>query len=68
MTHRLLILLIAAICGLWGCATDGSDRVVERPVVRYATTNMLTIDRVELSDTATVVRFTAHIRPGWWVK
>ena len=68
MTHRLLILLIAAICGLWGCATDGSDRVVERPVVRYATTNMLTIDRVELSDTATVVRFTAHFRPGWWVK
>ena len=68
MTHRLLILLIAAICGLWGCATGGSDRVVERPVVRYATTNMLTIDRVELSDTATVVRFTAHFRPGWWVK
>lgn len=42
-------------------------RVIVRPSVTYANSTHIKIESIELSDSATVIHFSAHYRPGWWV-
>lgn len=56
----ITLLAVAAVAGL-------SARVIKNPAVTYANSTHIKIESIELSDTATVMRFSAHYRPGWWV-
>lgn len=61
------VMCLLAAC-MWGCSGSTDRRVVERPVVSFATTGSISIDRVELTDSATILYFSAHYRPGWWIR
>lgn len=55
------LLLVLAV------AVSATARVLVRPSVTYANSTHIKIESIELSDTVTVMRFSAHYRPGWWV-
>ena len=58
---------IAAIAmALHSCAEK--DRVVEYPMVDFYTTETLDISRIELTDTATVLHFSAVYLPKFWIR
>ncbi len=57
------ILLLTAVVA----AMPLASRVLMHPAVTYANSTHIDIERIELSDTATVIHFSAHYRPGWWV-
>lgn len=44
------------------------SRVVDYPFISYANTDILDIARVELCDTATIVRFDARYIPKYWIR
>lgn len=58
----ILITLLAAL------SANARTKSVERPV--YVVTNQTTLDieKVELTDSATRVTFSAKFRPGWWIQ
>lgn len=43
------------------------SRVVDYPFISYANTDILDITRVEMCDTATIVRFDANYIPKYWI-
>lgn len=55
------------LAGLSMALLTSNARIITKPVVSYSMTNMLRIDSMELIDTATIIHFSAHHRPGWWV-
>lgn len=65
MRTALLCFLLLACC-LTGAAAK--DRVVERPAFAAATTRTIEIERVALSDTATVLDIHAYNKPGYWIR
>lgn len=61
--HILLILLLI----LLGQAGIAQPRVIKSPKVEAATQPNVIIDRISLSDTATVLDFTVSSTPGQWI-
>ncbi|MDE6334382.1 MAG: hypothetical protein K2L77_07020, partial [Muribaculaceae bacterium] len=55
----LLLVIVAAM--------TMAARIIVRPSVTYANSTHIKIESIELSDSATVIHFSAHYRPGWWV-
>lgn len=53
--------LLLSECLLFGCAPR--ERVVENPLIEASNTMTLDIPRVELTDSATVLRMQAYFRP-----
>lgn len=47
---------------------SAESRIVDYPIISYANTNILDVARVELTDTATVVKFDARFRPKYWIQ
>ena len=61
-----MAIVAAALCTLTARAKN--PRVIENPeCIANSTDNTLTVTRVELSDTATVISFHATYKPGWWI-
>lgn len=44
------------------------NKVIENPQFETRASSVLTIERIELSDTATRIDFHAIFRPQWWIK
>ncbi len=64
---RTGLLVIMALMTL--AAVAKNVRVIDKPeVVLNGVAGTLTVTRVELSDTATVVSFHATYKPGWWIR
>ena len=64
--YRTMAIVAAALCTL--TARAKKPRVIENPeCIANSTDNTLTVTRVELSDTATVISFHATYKPGWWI-
>ncbi|WP_243349384.1 TlpA family protein disulfide reductase [Parabacteroides sp. FAFU027] len=61
--HILLVLLLT----LLGQAGIAQNRVIKSPRVEAATHTNVIIDRIALSDTATVLDFTVSNYPGQWI-
>ncbi|MDP4269819.1 MAG: hypothetical protein Q8909_06805, partial [Bacteroidota bacterium] len=61
--HILLVLLLALI----GQAGIAQNRVIKSPKVEAATHPNVIIDRIAISDTATVLDFTVSNYPGQWI-
>lgn len=59
-----LILSLVGIALLCSCSPKRPD-VVERPVFEVWNNNTLEIDKIELTDSSTVIYFDAFLRPNW---
>ncbi len=58
--------LLLSGCLLFGCAPR--ERVVENPLIEASNTMTLDIPRVELTDSATVLRMQAYFQPHYWIR
>ncbi len=67
MIKRTGLLIVVALMTMATVAK--SIRVIDKPeVVFNGAAGTLTVTRVELSDTATIVSFHATNKPGWWIR
>ena len=66
MRQTKLFIAVAAILLLAAC-TKG-NKVVEFPLVGATNTTKLVFEKVELTDTATVLSVRAHHYPNYWIK
>lgn len=59
----VLILMAASACGSF------SNRgTVERPMIGSANTRNMSFEKIELTDSSTVLHGVIHFRPGYWVR
>ncbi len=63
---NLFVLLVAAVC-LAACNAP-RERVIERPLAGVRNTTALEIDKIVLTDTATVIYVDAFYNPGQWIR
>ena len=61
---KKLILLALCSASLL-CCTQKRPAVIERPVFDTRNTSMIEIDKIEMSDTATILHFDAFLQNGW---
>ena len=66
MKQTKLFMLLAVILLLAAC-TKG-NKVVEFPLVGSSNTSMISFEKVELTDTATVLSVRAHHYPNHWIR
>lgn len=64
---KRLFLAMALAVGMTA-GVSAESRTVDYPFISYANTNILDIARVELTDTATIVKFDARYRPKYWIQ
>ncbi len=63
--RNISILLAAAVC-LAACAPR--ERVIERPLAGVRNSQTIQVDRIALTDTATIVYVDAFYNPGQWIR
>lgn len=59
----LLCLMVGLVCA---CSHFSNRGTIDKPFITSASTNTFSIERVTLSDTATVLDAVVNFRPGWW--
>ena len=64
MKHGLYLLMFL----LCGTGLQAQDRVVEQPAFDAWSSTTLEIDKIALSDTATVFYIDAYFRPKYWIQ
>jgi len=64
---RKIILLTLCIAALFGC-TQKRPSVIERPVFEVWNSSVLEIDKIEMSDSATVFHIDAYYDPNSWIR
>lgn len=69
-TLKTLLMIPLVVCLLYACATPLKTRshiVIENP--EYASSNVpyLFINKIELTDSSTVLHFQVSFTPGWWI-
>lgn len=62
------LLLIAALLLGWVGYTQAQERIIEQPPFIAWSSTSIEIDKVALSDTATVLYIKAFYRPKYWIK
>lgn len=66
---KKLIFVATLTCSmLVGCNSFSNRGTVDRPFIESAGTNNLSFDKVELTDSSTVLHAVVHFRPGWWIQ
>ncbi|MDR1273198.1 MAG: thioredoxin [Odoribacteraceae bacterium] len=65
MKNLLLVMLFASICSI---SCKESARTIERPTFEVRNTNTLEIDKIILTDTATIFYIDAFYRPKYWIR
>ena len=63
---KKMIIVIICVLGLYGCGQK-RPAVIERPVFDVANTVMIEINKIEISDSATVFHMDAFVRPVGWI-
>lgn len=63
---RFTWLTILLVCTL--CSTQAKDRIIERPPFVAWSSTTIEIDKMVISDTATVVYIKAFYHPKYWIK
>ncbi|MDE6553440.1 MAG: TlpA family protein disulfide reductase [Muribaculaceae bacterium] len=64
---KKLFLAFALAAGI-AINASAEARIVDYPFISYANTNIIDVARVELTDTATIVKFDARYRPKYWIQ
>ena len=63
---KKLLLITLCIAGLYSCSQERPS-VIERPVFEVWNTRMVEIDKIEMSNTATILYLDTYNSPGGWV-
>jgi len=58
-----ILLLLAA-----GACSKPGPRSIEMPTIAVTNTEVIDVHGVELTDSATILKFHAKFRPGWWIR
>ena len=61
-------LTVLGICTVMSGMTIAQTRVVDYPIINFANTNVIDIQKVELTDSNTKVYVKAHFRPHYWIQ
>ncbi len=67
MYKNTLPTVILLVSILIGCTPKRPD-IIERPVFEVWNTTALEIDKIEMSDSATIIHFDAFYAPGSWIR
>lgn len=67
MLKNTLPIVILLVSMLIGCTPKRPD-IIERPVFEVWNTTTLEIDKIEMSDSATIIHFDAFFQPGNWIR
>ena len=67
MYKSTLPIVIFLVSLLTGCTQKRPD-MIERPVFEVWNSTTLEIDKIEMSDSATIIHFDAFFQPGWWIR
>jgi thiol-disulfide isomerase/thioredoxin len=62
---NFVILFLCVVC-VAGCSQK-RPAVIERPVFDVSNTTIIEIEKIEMSDTATIFSIHAFYRPGWYI-
>lgn len=69
MKTPLLLSALAFLCFTTACTSKPTyPVVVENPAVVYQNTQILSVNKVELNDTATLLYMHSKFRPGYWIR
>ena len=69
MFRKLSLSLIAVLMLILSACSQFNNRgTVDKPFIGVANTESLSFDKIELSDSATVLHGVIHFRPKWWVR
>ena len=69
-TLKTLLIIPLVVCLLYACATPlktSSHIVIENPVYESSTVPYVFINKIELTDSSTVLHFQVSFTPGWWI-
>ena len=55
--------MVGLVCA---CSHFSNRGTIDKPFITSASTNTFSIERVTLSDTATILDAVVNFRPGWW--
>ena len=61
-----LVFITLCALGLFGCGQK-RPAVINRPVFEDSNTSTIEIDKIEMSDSATVFHIVASLSPGRWI-
>lgn len=67
---KLLFCLASALIltALAACSSFSNRGEVERPMIGSANTQFLSFEKIELTDSSTVLHSVVHFRPGYWIR
>lgn len=68
MKNPIPVLASGALLLATGCAQFSNRGTVENPYIESATTGALSFDKIELTDSSTVLHGVVHFRPGYWIR
>lgn len=60
--------IIVAIAVMTACSSYSNRGTVEKPFIGSANQTNMSFEKIELTDSSTVVYGVIHYRPGWWVR
>jgi len=63
-----LIIIAAVVLSLMGVKLGAQSKIVERPAFDFWNSQTIEIDKIELSETATVFYIDAYFRPHNWIR
>jgi len=63
---KKLIIITLCVLGLYSCGQK-RPAIIERPVFDVSNTKTIEIDKIEMSDSATVFYVDAYLRPNYWM-
>lgn len=63
-----LALICMILAAMTACSSFSNRGTVEKPMIGAANTEAMSIDKVELTDSSTVLYAVVHYRPGWWIQ
>lgn len=66
--RQVLLIVSALVLFLSACSGFDNRGTVEKPFIGVANTENLSFEKIELSDSATVLHGVIHFRPHWWVR
>ncbi len=64
---RKIFFAIITLSVLAGCSRFSNRGTVENPVIGSSNTQILSFEKIELTDSSTLLHAVAHFRPNWWI-
>lgn len=64
---KRIVFLIVCVAAFYGC-TQKRPAVIERPVFEVWSSTTLEIDKIEMTESATIFHFDAYFRPNNWIR